>query len=399
MVAGRDSACVCEADHRRWSWNVVTKEPHSCRPERTIAEDASAGNGASGQFSRPQWSPNGNGSTTARSSRPRPQNYDIYRAAADGSDKILGGTPIVAGSANTIPGRRFARWVAALLHAPGPHGRPEGRLHGPVVTRWLAGSADNRQRQRVRVRWSPDGTKIAFVRGAFGAGQILMVDLERVDGHRRRDRRAGSLRRQPRVDQEPVADVLQRERGGCVQFLREHSPALRGHAGPARLRFSNSFGPTSLTPPDNGVLGRNLGDLVIYTPNVNFRGSDSFTFKSDDGTSDSNIAKIQSTVAGPGGGGEEPDRLVAQLSPQRWRRGSRLPRVSATPVGTKIGVGVSAAGRVKLTFKRRGRGAREEALREAATLTGAAGDALAMCARARTRSTARRARHRRFEDG
>ena len=51
-------------------------------------------------------------------------------------------------------------------------------------------------------------------------------------------------------------------------------------------RASNS--PDIVTRPAHGDLGGINNDQVIYTPNANFQGHDSFTFKSDDGNSDSN---------------------------------------------------------------------------------------------------------------
>jgi PKD repeat protein len=47
--------------------------------------------------------------------------------------------------------------------------------------------------------------------------------------------------------------------------------------------------------PSNGVL-TGSGASLTYTPNVNFNGQDSFTFKANDGTSDSNIATITISV-------------------------------------------------------------------------------------------------------
>jgi Ca2+-binding RTX toxin-like protein len=52
---------------------------------------------------------------------------------------------------------------------------------------------------------------------------------------------------------------------------------------------------TVLTEPDNGTLSGTAPNLT-YTPNANFSGSDSFTFKVNDGTADSNIATVSITV-------------------------------------------------------------------------------------------------------
>lgn len=52
---------------------------------------------------------------------------------------------------------------------------------------------------------------------------------------------------------------------------------------------------TIVTPPTNGVLSGSAPNLT-YTPNLNFNGSDSFTFKVNDGTVDSNIATVSLTI-------------------------------------------------------------------------------------------------------
>src|SRR5436190_14118478 len=44
--------------------------------------------------------------------------------------------------------------------------------------------------------------------------------------------------------------------------------------------------------PANGTLGFNADGSVTYTPNANFNGSDSFTYKANDGTADSNVATV-----------------------------------------------------------------------------------------------------------
>jgi VCBS repeat-containing protein len=53
------------------------------------------------------------------------------------------------------------------------------------------------------------------------------------------------------------------------------------------------------TGVSNGVLGDIFSNQVTYTPNSGYVGSDSFTFKANDGTVDSNIATINITVNPP----------------------------------------------------------------------------------------------------
>jgi len=49
--------------------------------------------------------------------------------------------------------------------------------------------------------------------------------------------------------------------------------------------------------PANGSLGAVSGNQVTYTPNSNYTGPDSFTFKVNDGTDDSNTATVSITVS------------------------------------------------------------------------------------------------------
>jgi len=50
--------------------------------------------------------------------------------------------------------------------------------------------------------------------------------------------------------------------------------------------------------PSNGTLGAVDADKVTYTPNAGFTGTDTFTFKANDGTDDSNTATVTVTVTG-----------------------------------------------------------------------------------------------------
>ncbi|NOG48611.1 MAG: tandem-95 repeat protein [Chloroflexi bacterium] len=48
--------------------------------------------------------------------------------------------------------------------------------------------------------------------------------------------------------------------------------------------------------PTNGTLTLNGDGGFVYTPNANFNGTDTFTYKANDGTADSNIATVTITV-------------------------------------------------------------------------------------------------------
>jgi hypothetical protein len=51
-----------------------------------------------------------------------------------------------------------------------------------------------------------------------------------------------------------------------------------------------------VSDPSSGTVVVNANGTFVYTPNANFNGSDSFTFKANDGTLDSNIATVNITV-------------------------------------------------------------------------------------------------------
>lgn len=54
-----------------------------------------------------------------------------------------------------------------------------------------------------------------------------------------------------------------------------------------------------VSDPTHGSLGVISNNKVVYTPNTNYTGEDSFTFKSNDGTEDSNVATVSITVNPP----------------------------------------------------------------------------------------------------
>ena len=96
------------------------------------------------------------------------------------------------------------------------------------------------------------------------------------------------------------------------------------------------------TPPARGNIGQvQSNNSVIYTPNANFIGTDTFTYSANDGISPAPAATVTVNVAGPqngGGNGADTTRPVISnlsLSRKRFRRGNRLPSASQTRVGTR----------------------------------------------------------------
>ena len=56
---------------------------------------------------------------------------------------------------------------------------------------------------------------------------------------------------------------------------------------------------SAVTQPANGTVAMNPDGTFTYTPNDGYTGSDSFTFKANDGSLDSNTATIAVTVTAP----------------------------------------------------------------------------------------------------
>jgi len=65
---------------------------------------------------------------------------------------------------------------------------------------------------------------------------------------------------------------------------------------------SNPLTAVLVAPPSNGTLALNANGSFTYTPGNNFSGSDSFTYRANDGTLNSNIATATITVNPAGGG-------------------------------------------------------------------------------------------------
>ena len=63
----------------------------------------------------------------------------------------------------------------------------------------------------------------------------------------------------------------------------------------------------------DGVLNLNLDGSFDYTPDLDFTGSDSFTYRANDGLENSNLATVNITVSAPGGPNEPPRVVTGTL--------------------------------------------------------------------------------------
>ncbi len=192
--------------------------------------------------------------------------------------------------------------------------------------------------------WSPDGSKIAFVEGVLGAGDLKVKNSDGTG-----------------LATDLVPNVAGRFDGN-PDWTRNPSPTCQdasvtiGFNGSASIPL-NCVDPAPendpvtlslVSSPAHGSLGSINGSSVTYTPRANFSGADQFTFKGNDGTSDSTVATVRVAV--------NPDAPATisslTLLPARWRLGSRLAQISSkgAPVGTRIAFTLSKAARAKLTF-------------------------------------------------
>ncbi len=99
--------------------------------------------------------------------------------------------------------------------------------------------------------------------------------------------------------------------GTTARAAREDPPVCTGssvsvpHAGSAAVSLSCNEGTRSVVGgPGNGTLSGldPVGGGATYTPTPSFAGADSFSFKSNDGAFDSNVATVSLSVADAGGG-------------------------------------------------------------------------------------------------
>ena len=81
-----------------------------------------------------------------------------------------------------------------------------------------------------------------------------------------------------------------------------------------------------VTDPTNGTLTLNSSDgSFTYTPKAGFSGTDSFTYKANDGTNDSNVATVSITV-----NPETTAPTVTSVTPTKTTGVSRTPNITAT---------------------------------------------------------------------
>ncbi len=270
---------------------------------------------------------------------------DIYRAPADGSQTA--GTPVITGATDDYQ-PAVSPDGQDLCFTRGPFGTTSATVQRSAITGGIVTPIANTGTGDYNCVWSPDRTKIAYVSGTFGNGALVMKNSD------------GTGVASPVVNDVPMRF------DGNPDWAPNPSPTCQDGAvsTPFGTAASVPLGCTDPAPendpttttivagPAHGTLGAvQTGDpaRVTYTPTPGFSGSDRFTFRANDGTSDSNVATARVTVR------PRPDTTPATISsfavsPGRWRLGSLLPRFSRAPVGTTISFRLSEAATVTLSF-------------------------------------------------
>jgi Tol biopolymer transport system component len=212
--------------------------------------------------------------------------------------------------------------------------------------------------------WSPDGQFIAYVRGTFSTGELVM---ERADDT---SPFPITLEASDTFDGNP--DWAPDGRPAC-EDVTVNTAFDQPVTVPLKCLDTGPFYERSQVQeftagkPANGTLSEvTQGDqepsTVTYTPNPGSSGTDTFEFSSFDqiaGFSES-PATVTINVAAPPQPDLDQPPVVSNVTvkPGKWRLGSRLPKVSAVRTGATVRWRLSEDASTKLIFQRALKGRR-----------------------------------------
>lgn len=313
---------------------------------------------------RPVWSPDGN--TLYYNRGVPPFNTGTKRDLYKKSPVTLGGaeTPVLATEEDEWQ-PSLSPDGKTLCFTRGPQSSEADTylvsVNGGLVTPFATSSSGN-----INCVWSPDGQRIIYTLGVFGSGDLAEKSISGESAA------------------VPSSWKAAEHFDGNTDWATNFSPACedRGAAIPVNgfttvtLACTDpDYGPGKEAPhpeqidepfleilasPAHGTLSGLNNRQVIYTPNKDFKGTDTFTYTGSDGVSDAPPATVTIQVgqeAGGGGGGAgdktAPRITNLKLSAKRWRAGSKLASVSKLPVGTTISFRLNEAARSTVAFQRK----------------------------------------------
>jgi hypothetical protein len=316
---------------------------------------------------RPVWSPDGNTLYYNRGKPPlNPGNRDIYKISPISVSAAE--VPITSTAAND--------WQPALspdgtelCFLRGPMGAEADiflvNVNGGLPTPFVEFAEGN-----INCVWSPDGETILYTRGVFSAGNLRAADSFTASpvslpsswsvsgmGNEHFDGNADwATNFSPECN--PVNTAIDVNQFTTIQ-LSCTDPDSGAGASPPTPEPIEENDLEIVSPPKSGTIGGITDDeKVIYTPNKDFRGTDSFTYTGSDSVSEADPTTVTIQVGQELAGGRDgtPPRITnIRVSAKRWRLGNQLAKISASPVGTTISFRLSEAAQATLTFQRRKR--------------------------------------------
>jgi Tol biopolymer transport system component len=248
---------------------------------------------------KPVWSPDGETIYYSYAGTGGTEDADIYMEPSDNSDLVVGvDNQVLSSSLNEFQ-PALSPDGTRMCFTRGPAGAFNSATNDTADVYTVAASGNGAQTNLsdsaigdYNCAWSPDGTRVAYVTGIFSNGTLVSEPAS--------DAGAPS----------PLTANVDAVFDGNPDWAPNPSPTCANGSATTAAGTPVTV-PLSCTDPDdqdltlsivnqpaNGALGAiNQGaETVVYTPAAGFSGSDSFTFKANDGTSDSNTATISLEV-------------------------------------------------------------------------------------------------------
>jgi hypothetical protein len=227
-------------------------------------------------------------------------------------------------------------------------------VNGGLATPFAAG---------INCVWSPDGSEILYTTGTFSTGDLAKKD---VGGN------AGTVPSSWKVaghfdgnsdwatNFSPICDPKSADIGvnqfTTVQLSCTDPDSGFGLAPPTPDPIGDN-GLEIVTMPAHGTIGGIDDDgRVIYTPNKDFKGTDTFTYTGEDNESKADPATVTINVGTASSGDRVPPKISGiAVDHPTFRRGKKPASISKTPVGTTISFKLSEAAKAKVSFQRKTR--------------------------------------------